>query len=580
MWVKSVAKCVQFKRRKGRKSGLTKKRARHGLARRLRQRRAVKAAAGSGRELLDDARWQLTETEVRFRELFDRQDAFIVQRDERGCVTYANEAFCDAFGVVLDEVRGKRFCPELVATEDGGLLGASRVAPIELYATPTGQRWVQWETHVPARGARIQDTTWIGRDVTAERRAARDLKAARDQADAGSRAKSRFLAAMSHEIRTPMNGILGMAGLLRETGLSADQTTYLAAIDRSARTLLSIINEILDFSKIEAGKLHLFEEQFTLKSALKSAIDLVQVKAEEKGNRIALTIDRDVSDVLLGDEARFGQILLNLLSNAVKFTRDGRIDVIVRRLGDGVDGDGRVVYVVEVRDTGIGFSPEAMTVLFNEFEQAESTTGRRHGGTGLGLAISKRLAKAMGGDVLAEGALGKGAKFTVFLRFREVESSAAMDVLRRQAADAGMPVSCAGARILVTEDNDINALLARRICERAGAIVTAAKNGREAVRLMERHLAGENEGFDLILMDVFMPEMDGIEACRAVKDLFRGRGLPPPPVVALTAHAFAEDRQRCLEAGMDDYLSKPFDVGQLQMIVSKWVSRPLRLKAG
>lgn len=540
---------------------------------RLRRLRRPAAMDGANAELMDDARWRLAEVEVRLRALLDSQDALIVRRDDEDRVTFANRAFCEAFGVQLDELRGRPFVPMPLDVEDGALCGEGGSGKIALYATRKGHCWVQWETHALSSATGGREISFIGRDVTAERRAALALSDARDQAEAGSRAKSRFLAAMSHEIRTPMNGILGMASLLSNSQLTADQRTYVRAIDQSGRALLYLINEILDFSKIEAGKLQLVAAPFSLRGAIKSAFDLMAVKAKEKGNQLELIIGEDIPDILVGDQARFGQILLNLLSNAVKFTNQGTITVTVRREGERASEDGKAAYAFEVRDTGIGFSPETMELLFDEFEQAASAEGQPQGGTGLGLAISKRLAGAMSGDIRAEGELGKGATFTATLRFEELGGSAILpfDAAGDSNSSDERLATCAGARVLVAEDNDVNALLARRVCESAGATVTVAKNGREALELIEAQLARGALEFDVILMDVFMPDMDGLEASRAIKDLFQRSGVSALPIIALTAHAFTEDRLRCLAAGMDDYLAKPFDIGQLQAVIGRWV---------
>jgi signal transduction histidine kinase/CheY-like chemotaxis protein len=571
--------------------------------------------------------------------------------------------------------------------------------------TVDGPRWFEWIEHeVPAEDGAAPEVQSVGRDVTEARRAQEELTEARKQAEAANRAKSRFLAAMSHEIRTPMNGILGMARLLGETEITPEQQTYTRAIDRSARQLLTLIDEILDFSKIEADKLVLKAEPFAVGDCVQSVVELLAPKAYEKGIDISWAIDPDLPGTLQGDEVRLRQIVTNLVGNAIKFTDSGGVLVTVRR--DREPGartaSTSVIVSIAVEDTGIGIEPDALPSMFNEFEQSDAAVRRRHGGTGLGLAISRRLARAMAGDIRVTSEMGKGSVFTATVRLKRVSDSEDRPIrmppdrhvllaldrpMERRAlalalAGAGVPaedglVAEAGSLInaahgerepftsvlvdggcgveaaakllmrartaalnktvqgvvvldtaakadfaefrragfdaylvrpvrpqtllegigagfkdmpaaapapvpparvmpakpvsvMLVEDNDVNALLARRMLEKANCDVRLSRNGREAVDAFRRILAGTDAPVDLILMDLHMPIMDGLEATRAIIEMAELSATAAPPIVAVTANAFEEDRRMCLEAGMSDYMAKPFDRDDLQRLLQRW----------
>lgn len=555
-------------------------------------RQAALPNAGAGLEHLKDAYWELTEREARLRELLDGQETLIVRRDGEGRVVFANRAYCDAFAVSMREITGRRFKPAVMATEPLAPAAGQCRRFVEHVETSGGLRWILWEEHNLSSPARAHDTQCAGRDITDERRAAAELREARDAAELANRAKSRFLASMSHEIRTPMNGILGMASLLQDTHQTAEQKTYTQAIDQSARALLALIDEILDFSKIEAGKLQLAADAFSLTGCVRDALQLLEPKAIDKGLRLSCSIGDDVPDAMIGDPSRVRQIVLNLVSNAIKFTNRGSVAVTVRRSSNTASPSGSGFFEIVVQDTGIGISPAAMALLFVEFEQAESAGGHRQSGTGLGLAISKRLARAMGGDILVEGAPGKGAAFTALLRLCDapaempVDSDARIRITKQTSGGCDACRAAAAPRVLIAEDNDINALLARRVSERAGCDVEVVGSGLAAVAAVERSLAPGGAAFDLILMDVFMPGLDGLDATRQIKALYGCRSdgqsdgqsggqpagqRPCPPIIALTANAFAEDRDNCIASGMDDYLAKPFDMRQLTALLSRWL---------
>jgi PAS domain S-box-containing protein len=645
-------------------------------------------------EDLGDRNWELKEGEERAKNFLEAQGDVIVRTGTNDLITYANDAYCALAGRAREQLIGTDFKPPLIEQGDFTLSAAGTRSHDQKIATPDGARWIAWREVVVRDGSKTE-TQSVGRDVTDRVEAEHALSAARDQAEAASRAKSRFLAMISHEIRTPLNGILGMTGLLLDTALSPEQATYATAVKTSGETLLSLIEDVLDFSKIEAGRLDLDVKPFDLPALVEETIELVAPRAQAKDIEIASYVDDRVPRNVVGDAARVRQVLLNLVGNAIKFTERGGVTIIVER-GNGVDG---VRFLV--CDTGIGIAPDEQERIFREFEQADTGSPRKFGGTGLGLAISQRIIERMGGRIGVYSTLSAGSTFhmTVPLaRATAVDAAtftppnlAGMDVLivapstiessvvarrltqwgaktcvvqdeqvallllderqwgailvdhmlgtaacerlaratteiaRRIAlitpaarpdlpalkeagftgylvkpvravslaarlggehdgferltddADTAPAVDVAatdagGLGILVAEDNEINALLSDALLKRLGHRPTVVPNG-EAALAAWLNADAVGAPYDLVLMDLHMPGSDGIAATRSIRVIEAERGLRRTPIIALTANALEEDRDACVAAGMDGFLTKPLDRQRLATVLTELQAR-------
>ena len=418
-----------------------------------------------------------------------------------------------------------------------------------------------------------------------------EVSRARAAAEAANRAKSEFLANMSHEIRTPMNGILGTTRLVLETELTEGQREYLEMTVRFAESLLDIINDILDFSKIEAGKLALDSTGFRLSECVDNVIKDLSLRAHAKKLELIGDLDPDAPDALVGDPGRLRQVLINLVGNAIKFTDQGEVAVTVRQIAT----TGEEVWLeFAVRDSGIGIPRDKLGQIFHAFEQADATITRRHGGTGLGLSISTKLVAMMGGTIEVDSQVGAGSTFRFRARFRRSDQPAehrsmhvhVLDKARRPGSSAQLgdpqtrqlrqqdvpdrsePAPAETARqclrILLAEDNLINQKVMIGALQSGRHQVTVVSDGKEALAVLEK------QSFDLVLMDLQMPEMDGFQATLAVREREKATGKHLP-IIALTAHAMGVDRERRLEAGMDDYLAKPIRIEELREVIGKFV---------
>ena len=515
---------------------------------------------------------QLRDTLALQQAILDNADRSIISSSPDGIIQVFNRAAERMLGYTADEMVGRQTPAVFHDAEEIALrakdlsqeLGRTVEPGYDVFVTKPNLGVVEereWtyvrkdQSHFPAllsvtafRDSNGTITGYLGiaNDITEQKRVEEDLREAKHAAQDANKAKSEFLANMSHEIRTPMNGIIGMTKLALATPLRPDQKEYLDTIKESGDALLTVINDILDFSKVEAGKFDLEEIAFNLPHKLDSAIQALFARAQEKGLTLICDLDPAVPTWISGDPGRLRQVIVNLVGNAIKFTERG--EVVLRVTMDEPSGADQTCLVhFAVSDTGIGIPLEKQRIIFDPFSQADNSTTRRFGGTGLGLTISSRIVGLMGGKIWVKSEVGQGSTFHFTSRFK---------VLSKGVEAAPVPPSAApcaqGLRILVAEDNAINRLVATRILELAGQSVVVVENGQEALSALEKAV------FDIVLMDVQMPVMDGFEATALIraKEKTSGKHMP---IVAMTAHAMKGDRELCLGAGMDGYVSKPIE---------------------
>jgi len=403
---------------------------------------------------------------------------------------------------------------------------------------------------------------WVVQDISRQKAIEQELRQAKHLAEEASRAKSNFLANISHEIRTPMNGIIGLSALLLEEDPTLRQKKYLQLIQTSGERLLNLINDLLDFSRIEAGRLKLRKRPFSIRELIVESVQRIEVLARKKSIILQWDVDADVPDSLIGDSDKLGQVLVNLIGNGIKFTHKGRVVVSVSRHPDSRQNDQSIRLCFFIQDTGIGIPADMRDEIFRPFTQVDASLSRQFGGTGLGLSISRKLVHLLGGEIEMQSEYGQGTTFFFTLPFEPARQTTLLPLLQTEHVAQSLPVDLGSLRVLLVDDEYINRVLAHELLAQAGMQVQEACNGVEAVD------AWRKTKFDLILMDVQMPEMDGFEAVAKIRRL-EGEQCKRITIIAMTAYAHEDDRKKCLAAGMDDYLVKPLDRALLLQTISR-----------
>jgi PAS domain S-box-containing protein len=510
--------------------------------------------------------------EEKYRSIITNMNLGLIEVDNDEYIQFANQTFCKMSGFNEEDLINAKATELLALGENKNLIesknelrknGISDAYQVSVRNKDGELRWwlISGAPRLNDKGEHV-GSIGIHLDITAQKELEHELIKAKEAAEASTEAKEAFLANMSHEIRTPMNAISGMANQLIKTKLDPNQQFFLNTIRSASDNLLVIINDILDLSKIESGKLGIEKIGFEPKRVIGHVMEVMQHRAEEKGLKFTNSFcDQQLSDVLIGDPYRLSQIMLNLVSNAIKFTPKGRVDISCSVLQDM---ESEQIIEVMVQDTGVGMETEFIAKLFEKFSQEDNSVTRKYGGTGLGMSICKKLVELMDGKISVVSEKNKGTTVSFILRLLK----GSMEDLPEKTDMEVDTTLLNGKKILITDDNEINRLLASTILLNFGAHITEASNGEEAIERLK------TENYDLILMDVQMPVMDGLEATQLIRKNTKDR----IPIIALTAFALKGDNQKCFDAGMDDYLSKPFEEIQLLEVVSRWLGKSINFE--
>jgi PAS domain S-box-containing protein len=502
--------------------------------------------------------------EEKYRNIIANMNLGLLEVDNEENIQFANHSFCGMSGYTLQELIGKKASTLFVREESSELMetkndmrkkGVSDAYEIYIKNKSGEDKW--WLISGAARyndKRELVGSIGIHLDITQQKQLEIELIEAREQAELSANAKQTFLANMSHEVRTPMNAILGMGRQLQKTALNEQQQLYLQTINDAGENLLVVINDILDISKIEAGKLTLENIGFNINDVIKRAIQVMQYRAEEKGLKIISSADENIGPILQGDPYRLNQILLNLLSNTVKFSDKGIIQISCRLISNESNHQ---LIEIKVTDNGIGMEKKFLDNLFQSFTQEDRSVSRKYGGTGLGMAITKQLVELMGGSIDVQSKKDIGTTVTLTIPFIK----GTINMLPDQDIKNLDKDILKDKEILLVEDNEMNRLVATTTLNYYGAVITEAINGAEAVELLKKF------EYDLVLMDMQMPVMDGLEATRVIRNELQST----VPIIALTANAIKGENEKCITAGMNDYISKPFDEQNLVNMIAKWL---------
>lgn len=534
----------------------------------------IEEVSGIARDITNRKRAELAtqQSEEKFRGIFENLQDIYVRVDRKGQITMVSPSVFKRMGYTPEEVLGQDAMQFVIdksvihrAMFKLGRNHSLRNFEVSMRRKDGTERQFMFNMLLlKDEQGDYSVVAVLARDITELKRQAAELVKARDEAERSLKVKERFLANMSHEIRTPMNGVIGMIDLLNDTKLDEEQRSYVKTIKRSSETLLNILNDILDLSKIEAGKMVLHEAPIAFKEIFEKLIALFGQQANSKNNQLTYHISPDLPTFVIADQTRLLQILSNLTSNAIKFTENGTVHVEASLISKrGKFNRMRI----EVRDSGIGIAPENINLLFNSFSQVDTSSRKSFGGTGLGLAISKELAHLMKGEVGVESVVGSGSTFWFTIELKETAISPTTQTTEVAEIVLANFFSTYHPNVLLVDDNAVNRKVASEILRKAGCVVTTADSGPAAIREVEsaeeRKTKGEFSGFDVIFMDIQMPDMDGVETTRNLREKF-GDNLPT--VVAMTAYSMREDRERFISQGLDDYIAKPI---RAQSLIAK-----------